>query len=291
MADESPVQCVADVHAVLGEGPAWVTRESALYWLDIKGRKVFRLGARGQLTEWPTPLRVGSLVPRKSGGFIGGTEDGIAAIDPDAGRFDILFNPEEDRPGNRFNDGKLDRQGRFWAGTMDDAERDDSGTLYRVEQDLSWRSVDGGYRVTNGPAFSPDGKRMYHNDSARQLTYVFEVGSDGEPRDRKIFLQFKEGEGYPDGMTVDSEGCRWIAFWDGWCVRRYSSAGEWLETVKMPVARPTSCTFGGLDLDQLYITSASIGLDDAALQMQPNAGGLFMITPGVRGLQDAPFAG
>jgi len=268
-----------------------VTRETALYWVDIKGLKIFRLDARGELTQWPTPLRVGSLAPRKTGGFIGGTEDGIAAIDPDAGRFDIIFNPEEDPPDNRFNDGKLDRQGRFWAGTMDDSEREDSGTLYRIESDLSWRAIDGGYRVTNGPAFSPDGKLVYHNDSARQLTYVFEIGADGEPADRRVLLQFKEGEGYPDGMTVDSEGCLWIAFWDGWCVRRYSPAGEWLETIKMPVARPTSCAFGGLDLDQLYITSASIGLDDAALQMQPNAGGLFMITPGVRGLQDVPFAG
>ncbi len=290
MAAESPVKCVADVHAVLGEGPVWVARESALFWLDIKGLQVFRLDLRGQLTEWPTPFRVGSIVPRKSGGFIGGTEDGIAAIDPETGKFDILFNPEEDRPGNRFNDGKLDRQGRFWAGTMDDGEREDSGTLYRIDDDLSWHSMDGGYRVTNGPAFSPDGKVMYHNDSARQLTYVFDL-ADGQPGERRIFLQFKEGEGFPDGMTVDAEGCLWIAFWDGWCLRRYSPAAEWLETVKLPVARPTSCAFGGLDFDQLYITSASIGLDEGARQMQPNAGGLFMITPGVRGLQDAPFAG
>jgi xylono-1,5-lactonase len=288
---ESPVQCVADVHAVLGEGPVWVARETALYWVDIKGLKIFRLDSQGRVTEWPTPMRVGSLAPRKSGGFISGTEDGIAAIDPEAGRFEIIFNPEEDRPANRFNDGKLDRQGRFWAGTMDDAEREDSGTLYRIDGDLSWHSVDGGYRVTNGPAFSPDGKLMYHSDSARQLTYVFDVGSDGELGERKIFLRFKEGEGFPDGMTVDAEGCLWIAFWDGWCVRRYSPAGEWLETIKMPVARPTSCAFGGLDLDHLYITSASIGLDEAARKMQPNAGGTFMVAPGARGLGDVPFAG
>jgi sugar lactone lactonase YvrE len=287
---ESPVQCVADVQAVLGEGPVWVPREAALYWLDIKGRKIFRLDDRGERQEWPTPIRVGSLAPRKSGGFIGGTEDGIFAIDPEAGRFDLLFNPEEQLPGNRFNDGKLDRQGRFWAGTMDDAERSDAGTLYRIGSDLGCIAVDRNYRVTNGPAFSPDGRLMYHNDSARQVTYVFDMEGDtvGE---RRTFLQFKEGEGYPDGMTVDADGCLWIAFWDGWSVRRYSPSGEWLETVKMPVARPTSCAFGGRDLDRLYITSASIGLDESALQMQPNAGGLFMVTPGVRGLEDAPFAG
>ena len=267
-----------------------MARETALYWLDIKGRNIFRLDDRGERQEWPTPLRVGSLAPRKSGGFIGGTEEGIFAIDADAGRFDLLLNPEEELPGNRFNDGKLDRQGRFWAGSMDDSERADSGTLYRIGRDLDCVAIDRGYRVTNGPAFSPDGRLMYHNDSARQVTYVFDLDGDSVG-ERRTFLQFKEGEGYPDGMTVDADGCLWIAFWDGWSVRRYSPSGEWLETVRMPVASPTSCAFGGRDLDRLYITSASIGLDESALQMQPNAGGLFMVTPGVRGLEDAPFAG
>jgi xylono-1,5-lactonase len=291
VAVESPVQCVADVHAVLGEGPVWVARETALYWVDIKGLKIFRRDSRGQLTEWPTPFRIGSLAPRRSGGFIGGTEKGIAAINPEAGKFDILFNPDEDQPGNRFNDGKLDRQGRFWAGTMDNAEKAASGTLYRIDSDLSCHSIDSGYKVTNGPAFSPDGKLMYHSDSALQVTYVFDVNADGSASNRRTFLQFKEGEGYPDGMTIDADGCLWVCLWDGWSVRRYSPAGEWLETVKMPVARPTSCVFGGRDLDTLYISSASIGLDEQARQMQPNAGGLFMITPGVRGLEDVPFAG
>ncbi len=152
-------------------------------------------------------------------------------------------------------------------------------------------AIDGGYKVTNGPAFSPSGDIMYHNDSARQVTYAFDMDSSGKPGERRVFMQFGPGDGYPDGMTVDAEGCLWIAFWDGWAVRRYSPTGEWLQTIRMPVARPTSCAFGGRDLDRLYITSAIIGLDESALQMQPNAGGLFMLTPGVRGLADAPFAG
>src|SRR5690242_4594491 len=113
-ADSSP-QCIADVHAVVGEGPVWVQRESALYWVDIKGLKIFRLDEQGQLTQWSTPMRVGSLAPRKSGGFIGGTEKGIAIIDPASKRFDVIAEPEEHLPGNRFNDGKVDRRGRFWA--------------------------------------------------------------------------------------------------------------------------------------------------------------------------------
>ena len=285
------IQCIADVQAVLGEGPVWVAREAALYWLDIKGLKIFRLGDDGTRSEWPTPLRIGSLAPRRSGGFIAGTEGGIAIVDPVADRFEIVASPESDLPDNRFNDGKVDRRGRFWAGPMDDAEKAASGTLDCGDPDLTWSAIDSSYKVTNGPAFSPSGDTMYHNDSARQVTYAFDMESAGNAANRRTFLQFGAGDGYPDGMTVDSEGYLWIAFWGGWCLRRYSPDGEWVETIKMPVQRPTSCAFGGRDLDRLYVTSASIGLDDDALKMQPNAGGLFMFTPGVRGLADVPFDG
>jgi len=269
----------------------WVSQEAALYWIDIKGRKIFRLAEDGELSQWPTPFRVGSIAPRTSGGFIAGTDQGIAGIELATGQLKLLFNPEEALPGNRFNDGKVDRAGRFWAGTMDDSEREATGTLYRFEPDLSFSAVDSGYKVTNGPAFSPDGSRMYHNDSARQLTYVFDLDETGNTANRRVFLEFGEGDGYPDGMTVDAEGCLWIAFWDGSAIRRYAPQGDLLQTIEMPVARPTSCTFGGPDLDRLYVTSASIGLDETALRMQPNAGGLFMVTPGVRGVADVPFAG
>src|SRR5689334_12334417 len=151
MVADSRVQCIADVHAVLGEGPVWVERESALYWLDIKGLKIFRVDEQGQLTEWPTPMRIGSIAPRKSGGFIGGTEKGIAIIDPASKRFDVIAEPEERLPGNRFNDGKVDRRGRFWAGTMDDREKEATGTLYCIEGDGKWDAIDSGYKVTNGP--------------------------------------------------------------------------------------------------------------------------------------------
>ena len=161
MPADSDLTCVANVHAVLGEGPVWVARENSLYWLDIKGLKIFRLDDRGQVSDWPTPFRVGSIVPRRQGGFIGGTEGGIAEVDPRAKLFRILIDPEADLPDNRFNDGKLDRQGRFWAGTMDDSEQSDSGTLYRLDADRSLAAVDGQYRVTNGPAFNPDGTVMY----------------------------------------------------------------------------------------------------------------------------------
>lgn len=291
MADDKGVSCVADVKAVLGEGPVWVAREQALYWVDIKGRLLFRRTLAGEITEWQTPLRIGSLAPRAPGGFVAGTERGFAWVDPESGRYEPFASPEPDRPTNRFNDGKLDRAGRFWGGTMDDSEQSASGALYRLDAGREPVRVDDDYRVTNGPAFSPDGRTMYHNDSARQRVYAFDLGATGSASGKRVFAQFGEGEGYPDGMTVDSEGCLWVAFWDGWCLRRLSPAGERLAELKLPVQRPTSCAFGGADLEHLFVTSARIGLDEAAIETQKQAGGLFVLEPGVSGVPDRAFPG
>ncbi len=283
--------CIADVKAVLGEGPVWVARDQALYWLDIKGLKIFCMKAGGDVTTIDTPFRIGAIAPRATGGFIAGTEHGFAAVDLDAGRFDIVSNPEADRPGNRFNDGKVDRAGRFWAGTMDDAERAASGALYRLDAALHWVRADDGYKVTNGPAFSPDGRTLYHNDSARQTTYAFDLDSRGDIANRHVFARFGDDDGYPDGMTVDAENCLWIAFWDGWCIKRFAPTGECLQRIELPVQRPTSCAFGGPALGQLFVTSARGGLTENALAMQPYAGGLFVLRPGVGGVAELPFAG
>lgn len=276
---------------MLGEGPVWVEREAALYWLDIKGLKVFRFDGNGDVRAWPTPFRIGSIAPRADGGFIAGTERGIALVDLHRGEFEIVAEPETDYPDNRFNDGKVDRSGRFWAGSMDDTEKSAAGTLYRIDRDLGVSPIDGGYRVTNGPAFSPSGEIMYHNDSARRVTYAFDLDPEGSASNRREFIHHGAGEGYPDGMTVDSEGCLWIAFWDGWCVRRFSPEGECLATIEMPVSRPTSCAFGGINLDTLFITSARIGLDEGQLSREPQAGGLFVANAEVRGIAEQAFAG
>jgi len=284
-------RCVADVGAVLGEGPVWVTRDQALYWVDIKGFKIFRLDAAGEVREWDTPIRIASLAPRAAGGFIAGTDRGFAEVDLDAERFEPFVHPEPDRTTNRFNDGKLDRQGRFWAGTMDDDERAATGALYWLDADRSWHRADDGYRVTNGPAFSRSGRLMYHNDSARQVTYLFDLDEAGAPSNRREFARFGEGDGYPDGMTVDAEDCLWVAFWDGWCLRRFSPAGECIAKIEVPVQQPTSVAFGGASLDRLYVTSASVGLSASDRDRQPCAGGLFMLDTGCVGLADMPFAG
>ncbi len=288
--EQVQVHVVADVGALLGEGPQWVARDQALWWVDIKGRKLFRL-KDGDFSEWDTPMRLGSIIPRASGGFIAGTDQGIAAVEPEAGRFEILFDPEADRPNNRFNDAKVDRGGLLWLGTMDDEEKHASGAFHRLAADLSCNRVDDGYRITNGPAFSPDGQTVYVNDTALQRTFACALEEDGSLAGKRVLRQWGEGEGHPDGMTVDAEGCLWIAFWGAWCVRRLSPGGEVLREVLLPVSQPTAPAFGGPGLDRLYVTSARIGLSESDLAMQPHAGALLMFEPGVAGLSERPFAG
>lgn len=284
------MQCIADVRATLGEGPVWLERDQALYWVDIPERKLFRWSEAEGTAICDLPSHLCSLAPRAGGGFIGAGYDGFLEVGAEL-QLTPLGNPEPDLPRNRFNDGKVDRQGRFWAGTMDRKEEEASGSLYRLDPDRSWTKIDSGYRVTNGPAFSLDGRTMYHTDSALQRVYAFDLAEDGSASGRRVFLQFGEGDGYPDGMTVDAENCLWIAFWDGWCVRRFSPSGERLAELRVPAQRPTSCAFGGPELDRLFITSASRDLTGGELATQPQAGGLFMTVPGVKGVAEPLFAG
>jgi xylono-1,5-lactonase len=284
------MECLADVRVILGEGPCWDVHGQGLLWIDINAPQLFRWTEEGGVVRHLLSEKVCSIVPRASGGFIGAGYGGLLAMD-DAFKIAHISNPEPDLPGNRFNDGKVDRTGRFWAGTMDHAESADCGTLYRVDTDLSWAAIDTGYRVTNGPAFSLDGRTMFHTDSAVQRVYSFALDQYGNATDRKLFLQFTPDDGYPDGMTVDAEDCLWIAFWDGWCVRRFSPQGHLLLEVPVPVQRPTSVAFGGADMDRIFITSASRDLSEEELLGQPTAGGLFSFRPGVQGIAEIPFAG
>jgi xylono-1,5-lactonase len=283
------MECVADVRATLGEGPVWVGAEAALYWVDIVEGRLFRL-ASGQTEDIPLTRPLCSIVPRMGGGYIGGSLDGLVSVSRD---FAItpLVHPEPDLPDNRFNDGKVDRAGRFWAGTMDRTERSASGSLYRLDASLACTRFDEGYTVTNGPAFSRDGRTMYHTDSGRQTIYALDLDADGNAANRRVFARFGDGDGYPDGMTVDADDCLWVAFWDGWCIRRLSPEGQRLAEIATPVQRPTSCAFGGERLDELYITSARRDLSPADLERQPLAGGLFRFQPGVCGIAELPFAG
>lgn len=288
------IVCEWQVAADLGEGPSWVERENAIYWLDIVGKKVFRFSlADGSRKSWQLDFEITALAPREKGGFVCTTRDGFAFIDDfDSASLTVINSPEADIPGNRFNDGKIDAQGRFWAGSMDDEGVADSGALYRLDTDLSLHKLDDQYIITNGPAFSPDGKTVYHNDTIKRCIYAYDVNTDGDVSNRRTLVQFDdESEGKPDGLTVDAEGYIWQASFAGYRITRFTPAGEVDRVIRMPVPNVTSCTFGGAELDTLYITTARILLSEEELNAYPLAGSLFSFKPGVKGLPVPLFKG
>lgn len=272
----------------LGEGPVWLAGPGAVAWVDIKGCAVHRLDlAGGQVATLTLSEPVGWVLPRAGRtDLIAGLQSGFAILDPATGAVQPLGDPELERPGNRLNDAKVDPWGRIWAGSMDDAEQVASGALYRLGADHRWSRCDDGYRVTNGPTFSPDGATLYHTDSAARTVYAFDLSADGALSNRRVWLTFAEAWGYPDGMTTDAEGCLWIAHWGGGGVSRFSPEGTLLKSITLPASNITSCVFAGPDLDRMFVTSASIGCED-----EPSAGALFEVEPGVRGLGATEFAG
>ena len=289
----SDVQLVWEIRAVLGEGPLWVEAENAVYWVDIMSNKVHRyVLADGAKTTWTFDFAVTSLNPRRGGGFIGTIYDGFAYIDFDVLSAAPIVLPEADMPGNRFNDGKVDNSGRYWAGTMDIEQAGESGSLYRLDPDLSARQVDKDYIICNGPTFNLDNTIIYHTDSIKRTVYALDIGDDGSLSNKRVFTQFTlDDEGVPDGMTVDSEDCVWVAHFGGARLTRYSPAGEILEVVPLPAPNITSCAFAGAELDTLYITSASTFMSDEELAQYPLAGSLFSYQPGVKGTPTPLFAG
>ena len=274
-------ECVWPVQAVLGEGPLWW--DGALWFTDIKSRKVHRFNPEGAAQSWDAPSEVGFLAPFANGHFLAGAKAGLLDFDPATGIFDLIRTVEPDRPANRLNDGAVDARGRLWFGSMDDGELDASGRLYCLDGD-ELGAKDDGYVITNGPAFSPDGATLYHTDTLQKLIYAFDVASDGALSNRRVFVRIEDGAGYPDGPVVDAQGCLWTGLFGGWGLRRYSPLGELLQTVPFPVANVTKIAFGGADLKTVYATTARKGLDAHALAAQPLAGGLFRFQAEVPGV-------
>jgi sugar lactone lactonase YvrE len=287
------VSCVLDVSAVLGEGPVWDPLERRLYWTDIKGRAIHRFDpATGDDTRWPVTEPVGSLAVRARGGLVVAMRSGFHFFDPATGGTTPIVHPEPERLENRFNDGKTDRQGRFWAGSMHDPETEPTGSLYRLDADLSCHRLVEGLVCSNALCWSPDGRTMYHADTARRTVWAWDFEPDeGAIANRRTFLEVPAADGAPDGATVDAEGFVWLAHWGGWRLTRLDPAGRVERVVRLPVQQPTCPAFGGPDLDVLYVTSASITLTAEARARQPWAGGILALNPGVRGLPEARFRG
>ncbi|HYE50995.1 MAG TPA: SMP-30/gluconolactonase/LRE family protein [Azospirillaceae bacterium] len=280
--------CVAESRCLLGEGPLWDPDARRLYWFDIKGRRLHWLApgkeAFGTL-ELPARCSAAALA---GGGLVVASDQGVGLLDPATGKLDIRLVLEPDRPGNRSNDGKADPWGNFWVGTMDDAEAQASGALYRI--DAGWRAerVLDGLRIPNTLAWSPDGRRMIFADSGEATLYAFDLEPDsGRLSNRRVFAAGDGGT--PDGSAMDAEGFLWNAQWGAARVVRYAPDGGIDRVVPLPVGNPTSCAFGGDDLATLYVTSARVGLSEEALAGQPLAGGVFALDPGVRGLPVGRF--
>jgi len=279
------VRSVLPVQAILGEGPVWVAREQALWFVDIKGRKVHRFHPEsGDHKSYDAPAQVGWILPADDGAFLAGLQTGLARFDPIDGRFDLIATPEAATPGNRLNDAAVDPAGRVWFGSMDDAEEAETGRVYCFDR---CRIRDTGLPavcITNGPAISPDGRTLYHTDTLGRVIYKVAIGADDSVGAPEIFATIDEADGWPDGSVCDSEGYVWIGLWGGWRARRYAPDGRIAAEVRLPAANITKIAFGGTDLCTVYATSARKGLDAAALEGQPLAGNIFAFDVEVPGM-------
>ncbi len=287
------VQCVVDARNRLGEVPVWDVREQALYWVDIEGRLLQRLTVgTGKVDRWEMPDRIACFALRELGGLIVGFASGIAFYDLDDGRLEWIARPEAAIPTNRFNEGKCDRKGRFWAGTMDDGLANHTAALYRIDTDLSVHKMVEGVGVSNTLVWSLDNETMFFADTLDGAIYCYDYDHEsGAIRNRRQIVDLKGTGIGPDGSTIDEEGFLWNAQWDGWRLARYAPDGRLDRVVELPVQKPTSCMFGGPDLRTLYVTTAIWDLTSEQLARQPQAGGLFALDVGVGGVPEPRFNG
>ena len=271
--------------AELGEGPVWVERDSALWFVDIKEQKIHRYDpANGARRSWDAPEQVGFVFPAEGGGFIAGLQSGLYRFDETIGAFDLIVEVDPDIPTNRLNDGVVDPQGRLWFGTMDNGERAKSGAFYCFNGSQLTHTGVANIAITNGPAISPDGKLLYFVDTLKGTIDVADIRDSGVLDNPRPFVRIDPREGHPDGPTIDSEGCVWISLYAGWEARRYSPAGELIDRVPFPVANITKIAFGGADLRAAYATTARQLLSADEIARQPQIGDLFSFTVDVPGV-------
>ncbi|MEU5316226.1 SMP-30/gluconolactonase/LRE family protein [Streptomyces sp. NPDC021056] len=270
--------------ASLGEGPTWDPARNRLLWLDILGARINTYDpVSGHRTVRVTDQHIGAAKPRTGGGLVLNLRDGVALLDPDDS---FRWLHHEPVPGRRANDAAVAPDGSLWAGTMRYDEAPGGGTLSRLTGDGSFETVLDDVAVSNGTGWSPDGRRMYYIDSPTRRLDVFDFEA-GRPVNRRPLVEIEEGAGFPDGLTVDADGCVWVALWDGGAVRRYTPEGALDRVITLPTPRVTACAFGGADLTDLYITTATVGLTSP----HPVAGSLLVVPGAGKGLEQPIFAG
>jgi sugar lactone lactonase YvrE len=289
-----PVECVVDARNTTGESPLWSAREAALYWVDIPAGAIHRwCPATDEQTAWRLPAAVGSIGLRGRGGLVAAMRNGFHLFDTETEKLTFLVNPEPDVTTSRLNDGKVSPEGRFWAGTMDERpEKQPVGSLYRLDADHRITRMAGDVKVSNGLAWSPDGRTLYHSDSRGgtifRYAYDPETGALGN---REVFVRMQADWGRPDGGATDEEGCYWGCGISAGRINRFSPSGALIAFVEMPVTHPTMPCFGGPDGRTLYVTSLRENLTEAELAKTPQAGGVFMLEPGVGGAPSALYKG
>lgn len=288
------IKVLVDCKTILGEGPLWDVEEQRLYWIDSFGNKVWRATADGkEIRTWDVPAKIGSMALRRKGGAVVSLQTGFHFLDLKTGKCELIVDPEPDKPSTRLNDGKVDKRGRFIAGSMDTMESGPIGALYRLDPDLSLHKLEDGIICSNGPCWSPDGKTFYFADSWSEAISVYDYDLDtGTPSRKRTFCSVKGTGGAPDGATVDAEGYVWMALVYAGEIRRYAPDGRLDRTIKMPVLKVTSVNFGGPNLDILYVTSMAKPPLPRFPEDGPLGGSLFAITGlGVRGVPEPRFAG
>lgn len=293
MARSASPDCVAQDRMILGESPLWSPDAAALYYVDIHRPAIHRFDpATGRRAAWTMPSPVGAIGRAGGGRLVAALADGLVEFDPATGGAMPLVDPEPDQPANRLNDGKVDRAGRFWIGSMREPDFPPVGALYRVHGDRRVARMLDGIRIPNALCWSPDDRTMYFADSRERCLTAFDFdAADGVLSNRRVLAAVPDGLGAPDGATVDADGGIWSAHMFGGRVTRYMPDGRIDRVIELPVRPVTSCCFGGADLRTLYITTATVGLDAAALAAQPLAGSVFAVDAGVQGLPEPVFGG
>ena len=275
---------------ILGESPVWDERAGCLYWVDIRRPAIRRLDAvSGAVQTWPMPAFVGSIALVDDGRLLVALPQQIALFDPRDAALEAFVEPPPMPPEHRFNDGRCDRQGRFWVGSMHNVTRAPEGVLYCLEG-RSLRAVRSGICIPNSLAFSPDGTSMYFADSLRYALYAYDYDGARGAMGPERLLATTEPPGFPDGSTVDADGFLWNAEFNAARLVRYAPDGRIDRIVAMPVQRPTCCAFGGASLEVLYVTTASQNMSPDEMGAQPLAGALLALDVGVRGLPESRFS-
>jgi L-arabinonolactonase len=290
------IECVVDAHALLGESTYWDPKASVLWWIDIFSKAVHRFDPKTKNDDmFVVPDYLGCLAVRERGGLVLTTAKGFFFCDPASGKLDPIVDPESAMPDTRFNDGKTDRQGRFWSGSMFESPGKPAakiGSLYRLDADLSVHRTVTGVGCSNGLAWSPDSRTMYFTDSHTPVVTAYDFDpATGAVGAGRVFCDLSDMQGIVDGSTVDVEGCYWATIPFKGKVLRFDPKGKLMRTIDLPTDLPTCCEFGGEALDTLYVTTATLRRTPEALKDQPLAGGLFAIDVGVKGLPLVPFKG